>query len=324
MYRFAKIAALAAMTSLVTACGGGSGSVQSLPQTNHAPAIPAPPPAVSSGTVTQGAFVRINDDGSVVQYFPTRKEASSRFHTTTSQPHPSARSLVYGGGPIQPNSKVYVVFWGKLWSTTGDPDHVAAYLKSFLGGLNGSQWTSTMTQYYGPAGTYINNDTAFAGSYVDTAHQPRLHPTDAQIAAEAKIAAAHFKDYSVNASYVVAMPHGHNPSAFGVQYCAYHNAESSTGGVIAFTNLPYMPDAGQNCGAGSVNSPGTDDGVSIVEGHEQAETETDPQPTSGWYNTSYGEIGDECAWQNLQNTQFSTGTFPTQPLWSNSNNACVQ
>ena len=172
-------------------------------------------------------------------------------------------------------------------------------------------------------GTYINNDTTLAGQYVDTAHQPPLHPTDGQIQAEAAVAAAHFGDYSVNASYVVVMPHGHNPTAFGNQYCAYHNVQIQHGSPIAWTNLPYMPDAGANCGAGSVNSPGTLDGVSIVEGHEQGETETDPQPTSGWYGP-LGEIGDECAWQGLQNTSFSTGTFPTQPLWSNSAGGCVQ
>jgi serine protease len=305
---------------MLAACGGGnSGTIPS--QTQSLPAHTNSMQSVHS-TAGTGTFVRVNDDGSVVHYFPTRQEMA-RVGQPGLRP-PSAQSLVYGGGPIQNHPKVYVVFWGSLWNNGGDPQHTRPVLKKFLGGLNGSQWTSTMTQYYGPVGTYINNTTALAGTYVDTAHQPPTTPSDSQIAAEALVAAAHFHNYTKNASYVVAMPHGHNPSGFGTQYCAYHNDESGPGGIIAYTNLPYMPDAGFSCGAGSVNSPGTDDGVSIVEGHEQAETETDPQPVTGWYNNSYGEIGDECAWQNLQNTMFSTGTFPTQPLWSNSNNACVQ
>ncbi|MBV8490089.1 MAG: hypothetical protein JO199_06105, partial [Candidatus Eremiobacteraeota bacterium] len=41
------------------------------------------------------------------------------------------------------------------------------------------------------------------------------------------------------------------------------------------------------------------------------------------------EIGDKCAWTNLQNTQFGgttlgTNEFPTQPLWSNAISGCTQ
>ncbi len=56
----------------------------------------------------------------------------------------------------------------------------------------------------------------------------------------------------------------------------------------------------RNCGANFISPPkdesGADEGVTIVEGHEYAESVTDPNPPSGWYNNSYGEIGDICAW----------------------------
>jgi hypothetical protein len=84
-----------------------------------------------------------------------------------------------------------------------------------------------------------------------------------------------------------------------------------------------MPDAGQTCGAGSVNHPGTRDGVTIFAGHEVAETETDPEFT-GWYGAYQFEIADFCEFVNLQNTKFGKRSFPTQPLWSNRDNACVQ
>jgi hypothetical protein len=119
------------------------------------------------------------------------------------------------------------------------------------------------------------------------------------------------------------MPTGIKPSGFGTQYCAYHSSTSAGGSTIAWTNLPYMPDAGSSCGAGSVNSPGTLDGVTIVGGHEEGETETDPQPNSGWLDSSGAENGDKCAWVSLMNNP-NAGGYPTQPLWSNSNNACVQ
>jgi len=94
----------------------------------------------------------------------------------------------------------------------------------------------------------------------------------------------------------------------------------SGGTTVAFTNLPYLPDAGTSCGANSVSGPL--DGVSIVGGHEQAETETDPQ-LSAWYDSSGNEIGDKCAWINL-GVNPAAGGFPTQPLWSNAVKGCVQ
>ncbi len=81
-----------------------------------------------------------------------------------------------------------------------------------------------------------------------------------------------------------------------------------------------MPDAGSSCGQGSVNTPGTIDGVSIVAGHEQGEVEGDPFPSTGWTDASGAEIGDKCAWTGLQNNP-NAGGFPTQPLWSNASNA---
>ena len=41
--------------------------------------------------------------------------------------------------------------------------------------------------------------------------------------------------------------------------------------------------------------------------------------------TNGQEIGDVCAWNNLQSTTLASGeAFATQPLWSNQANACVQ
>lgn len=72
-----------------------------------------------------------------------------------------------------------------------------------------------------------------------------------------------------------------------------------------------------------MNSPGTLDGVSIVGGHEQAETETDPQPDTGWLDASGSENGDKCAWTDLIDNS-NAGGYPTQPLWSNASSSCVQ
>ncbi|HEY4439584.1 MAG TPA: hypothetical protein VGN14_03970, partial [Candidatus Elarobacter sp.] len=125
-------------------------------------------------------------------------------------------------------------------------------------------------------------------------------------------------------AYVVVTPHNVTTPGFMVQFCAYHSTTAAANGAtIAWTALPYMPDAGTSCGQGSVNTPGTLDGVTIVAGHEQGETETDPQPSTGWVDASGSENGDKCAWTGLANNA-NAGGYPTQPLWSNATASCVQ
>ncbi len=117
------------------------------------------------------------------------------------------------------------------------------------------------------------------GSYIDTSSSPPSAPTQSQLVAEATKAAAHYGNYTINAGYVVALPHGIEPSGFGSQYCATHSSTVTSSGTIIYTNLPYIPDAGAACGADSVNSPGILDGVTIIAGAEQADVETDPTGT---------------------------------------------
>ncbi len=225
-------------------------------------------------------------------------------------------NLINHGGPVETAPAVWVVYWG--W--TSDPSGEQARVNSFLTDVGGSSWLSTVHQYSGAGYT----GTLLHGTWSDSASVP-AHPTDSQIQSEAAKAAGHFATgASDNVEIVVATPTGHSERGFGTQWCAYHGAVSSDRN-ITYTYLPYMTDAGASCGENSVNggSAGLLDGVSIVEGHELAETITDPL-LNAWYDSSGSEIGDKCAWINLQNTSMGGGSFPTQPLWSNSAGGCVQ
>jgi hypothetical protein len=241
----------------------------------------------------------------------------------------NTNNIPYNGGAIQTDPKIYIVFWGN-WSGAGDPDGVQTYLTNFVGAIGGSAWLNDVTQYTQSDGSHVGNTAgSLAGTWNDKSTPPDLSGSNYQtlIAAEAIDAAVHFGDVSSNASYVIALPSGTQVNGFSSDYCGWHSDTSYNGATISYTNLPYLPDAGSNCGAGSVTSPGTLDGVSIVEGHEQAETETDPQPPSGWYDSSdpaATEIADKCAWTNLQDTKFTGASYPTQPLWSNATSSCTQ
>jgi hypothetical protein len=263
----------------------------------------------------------------------------------------SSTNLSYHGGAggvgaeIAP--KVYVVYWGSGWAT--DPSGEAPYLDNFLAGLGSSEsWSRSTTQYCqgisagsancSAAGAQLITQPAsvFSASsnvWIDPSSAPS-RPRQRDLASEAVRAAAHFGNTNqaanANVQYVIATAHGRSSSGFGTQYCAWHSSVGSAYGNIAYTNLPYITDAGASCGQSFVNSgtAGVLDGVSIVEGHEYAETVTDQYPSSGWLDGSGAENGDKCAW--ISSGQGASGNitlngkvFAVQSLWSNATSNCV-
>lgn len=240
-----------------------------------------------------------------------------------------------GGIGVETAPHVYVVFWGSQWSN--DPSSEADILQRFLNGVGGSSWLRSVTQYcQGVAtGTYFCNGQGTAASagivvsfWSDNGSAAPSQPAQADLAAEAVKAANHFGNTTasnnLSAQYVIATAHNNNSSGFGTQYCAYHSSTSSAYGNIAYTNLPYITDGGASCGA-NYNGLGPTAGITIVEGHELAETITDQFPNGGWLDRNNGENGDKCAWISsgqgaTATTTLSTGTFPVQSLWSNAFN----
>jgi hypothetical protein len=265
--------------------------------------------------------------------------------------HPNARpggggnagtnNLSYHGGiggvGVEPNPKVYLVLWGSQWSN--DPSGEAAILEQFYKGVGGSSWLNSVTQYCqgvssgtttcGKSGTHAEStNLVFANVWADNSSAAPSKPRQSQLAAEAVKAAGHFGNTSAssNASvqYVIATSTGNSSSGFKSSYCAYHSSTTSTYGNVAYTNLPYMTDAGASCGA-NFNGLGAKAGITIVGGHELAETITDQFPNGGWLDSGGEENGDKCAWISSgqgasANTLLSTGTFPVQSLWSNAFN----
>ena len=262
----------------------------------------------------------------------------------------TSSNLYYHGGTadgsagtvgVETAPTIYLVFWGSQWNNN-DPSGEAAILESFFTGVGGSSWLNSVTQYcQGVAsGTYFcsgsgtaagNKAGMFAGYWFDNTSAAPTRPKQSDLANEALNAASHFGNTGVgnNASvqYVIATATGNNSSGFGTQYCAYHSSTSSSlTGDVAYTNLPYITDAGSSCGA-NFNGLGPNAGISIVEGHELAETVTDQFPSSGWLDSGGSENGDKCAWISsgqgaAADVTFPNGsTFPVQSLWSNAFNS---
>ena len=250
-----------------------------------------------------------------------------------------------GGIGVETAPRVYLVLWGSQWAS--DPSGEASILNSLYANVGGSNWNSSVTQYCqgvaigtatcGASGTHVTNPAGMlTGTWSDKSVAAARHPTQSQLAAEAVKAASHFGNTTAasNASvqYVVATPHGYSSSGFGTQYCAWHSSTSSTYGNIAYSNLPYITDAGASCGA-NFNRLGANAGITIVAGHELAETETDQFPSSGWIDNAGAENGDKCAWISSGQgaaaiEALGSAVLPMQSLWSNAFNGdaggCVQ
>lgn len=268
---------------------------------------------------------------------------------------------VSGVGVTTGKELVYLVFWGSQWGTkgangqgyatfSGDARGVAPDLQAFFTGLGSSvdKWSGVMTQYC--QGVAVGATTcpstarhvafpsggALAGVWEDTSGPSPAQSTGHQLAVEAEKAAAHFGKTTTasnrNAQYVILSPTGTNPDNYKRQgFCAWHDYSGDrtldgggavSGPLIAFTNMPYVPDVGATCGAGLVNPGNNLDGVTIVDGHEYAETITDQFPAGGWTANNGEENGDLCAWRTsgsgrVQDITLPTGTFAVQGTWSN-------
>ncbi|MBV8148776.1 MAG: hypothetical protein JO092_06775 [Candidatus Eremiobacteraeota bacterium] len=266
--------------------------------------------------------------------FPRRGEAA-----LIVRPHTQA-NLTYHGGPVQTTPAIYLIFWGfsnPPWTdSTHDPDGMASYLYNFLSDLDCSSWINTVTQYSEYSTTPITNPCSdwVKAVYVDSSLPPNPY-TLKGVYTEVYDVAESNGVLNFNSNFILVTPTGYAENDAST-FCAYHDYFTYSGNYQPFALVPYVPDAGPACGVGSVNNPGTLDGVSINAGHEQAETETDPL-VNAWYDSSetahycsgadasaYCEIGDKCSWTDLQNSPVTGGTFPTQPLWSNEARACVQ
>jgi hypothetical protein len=247
-------------------------------------------------------------------------------------------NLTYHGGVggigVETAPVVYLVFWGSQWSN--DPSSEAGTLQGFIGAASGSAWLGSVTQYCqgvasgtvncGSAGQHPSGAVTIGGVFNDNSASAPHSPTQSQLASEAIKAAHQFGSAISNlktVQFVIATSHGNNSSGFGSQYCAYHSSVSTSAGYLAYTNLPYITDAGASCGA-NFNDLGANAGITIVEGHEMAETMTDQFPNGGWLDGQGEENGDKCAWITKDNPGASAigpGNYPVQSLWSNLANA---
>lgn len=313
----------------------GQGCVRSAPSNPHAmPLVGVTPPAID-----------------ICMTLPTCPPG-----VAAGQPMPV--NMAYFGGDVQVTPKIYLIFWGwgepnafdhtVVGNPASDPDGTGALMTRFVAAIGGTTWGDVSAQYYqsnsnGNYSTVGNPKQELAGVWHDNTNpiHDNLAPID--LAREAARAVQYFHATNlINSNFVIATPQKFNEAGFNQsQYCAWHDFTTPAGypGVqqgIAFTNMPYVLNAGGGCGEDFVNPAptGNVDGVTIVLGHEIAETLTDPGAESStglvqngaWFDYQGWEIGDKCAWvgdgEQVPGAPFNMigndgRAYPVQTLWSN-------
>ncbi|MDE2237693.1 MAG: hypothetical protein KGK30_07370, partial [Elusimicrobia bacterium] len=232
-------------------------------------------------------------------------------------------ALQYYGGPMLSNVKIQLVYWNKD----------VAYqdrLPGFYSAITQSPYFDWLLEY-DTKGAAIGHG-QLTGSYVDNAAIPQsAQIEDADIQAElAKlIAKGAVPQPDKNTLYMMYFPPGLNIDLQGQGscqvFCAYHSTFVDNGATVAYG---VLPDQGGSCAGGCGGDADQFNNETSVSSHEMIEAVTDPdvglvtgstpQSPMGWYDTTYGEIGDVC-----NAIQGKVGAYTVQREWSNARGLCV-
>jgi len=225
-------------------------------------------------------------------------------------------NLIDNGGKVLPTSHTYAIFWGNpsAWS----PD-VESGLGTFFGGLNGSSFLNTGTQYM--RGARIGS--VYEGAKVDTSAPPRKVQPSTLGAEVAKLFGTSIDPSGIYFVFTSNFPKGGN-------FCAWHSFTSVHGVATA---VAYMPNTSgiAGCDPGNLYGLSGSEGLrslANVTSHEFMEAITDALPGTGtfaWIDASGSEIGDKCAWIFASPVTLKNGSqWQLQEEWSNAVSGCVQ
>jgi hypothetical protein len=227
------------------------------------------------------------------------------------RPHP----LKYGGGPVEHNPDIRVIYWGPKWLQS-KTNPIKAAVARFFRRLPGSNYQNITAQYWDKTGK-VGLDPKLVATYVDGTSPTGL-VTRVQVAYEIrKIARLKGWPLGVNQQYVVLGEQGARTDDTSDHDCGYHTFSPNRGKPYPFAFLPY--EGNNNCagtGKASVVTLTTD-----ALSHETAETMTDPLLTA-WKTDQGVEIADVC---NAVNGTLGTKgvTTSVKGLWNLSGHTCT-
>jgi hypothetical protein len=225
-------------------------------------------------------------------------------------PHQGNPQLVYHSGPVLTGgAAVTSIFWGTSWSS--NPGDKISGLDSFYGGVGGTKYAGTNTEYTDSGGTHVSSKVSYGGHLFDSSAAPSRAPSTSQVLAVVQNNITH------------PVPNGYYPvysdqPRGNAGYCAWHSWGTVQGVLVQF-GFFFKLDGDAGCDpsdTSGLHSEGLS-ALANVSGHELSETLTDPNGNA-WYDTSGEENADKCAWHFSGKLASFGGTqWKIQGNWSN-------
>ena len=246
--------------------------------------------------------------------------------------------VLYYGGPVISNVRVYAVFWGS--SVDADVQHK-------IGGFYAATVNSTHMDWLSEYNTDIKavdgrpgtNQSFGRGSFgreitiIPTHTSKNLDDKDIQAEIDLQVANNVLPTPDGNTLFMIHFPPSVNITIEGMtscqNFCAYHYGfKSQTLGNVFYGVIPDFKTGACsfNCGF----SQEAFDSTTIISSHELLEAMTDPFPTPGsnpaypqaWNTTSGDEIGDLCAVSSTP-LKVQNMTYLLQKEYSNAAGSCA-
>jgi hypothetical protein len=225
---------------------------------------------------------------------------------------PASAQLTYRNGPLITNVAVFTVFWGAKWGTTTTSTTLMSNLNKFFQAILVSPAIDQLGEY-SVAGKSIGHG-SFIGTKVISAQAPVGSVTNSVIRTRLKawINAKTVPKNTKSTLYFIYLDPGIVSIMGGSRscqnYCGYHDNTGS----IYYAVMPYPTCEGCLGGMAAFEA------LTGTSSHELSEAITDPEPGSGWYDDTNGEIGDICAWNFKK-----VAGYAVQLEWSNKEGRCV-
>jgi Phosphate-induced protein 1 conserved region len=225
--------------------------------------------------------------------------------------------ITYHNGPVLGTPHVFLIWYGN-WNQTNGSDTPAGQtiVRDFLFGLNNSPYYQINHSYGTPTGSVNLSSLEYTDNY---SHGSRLSDSAIQTIVSGAIASGKLGTADTTGLYfVLTSSDVSERSGFCSKYCGWHTAGTISGTNIKYSFVGNAHRCLSACAAQTVGPNGNAgvDGMVSVIAHELEETNTDPNPISGWADSNGAENGDKCAWtfganpQGPVNAQYNM-TLPT-------------
>jgi hypothetical protein len=285
-----------AFLACLSACGASPQTADYEESTDRQASVPATPPHGGSFRIPSAAA-------------PGAGSAAAPIITPEFVAGACSEQVTLHGTPgtVIPQAKIQFAYWGSYWTGTGQSERTA-YDQAWSDLGNNPAFYGRLAEYSTKEQT-IGTGTWIGSTLADGSLASGVTITEAQIQQElaAELAAGTVAQNVDGRIYVVMLPPGVTSQLDYKNNFAGHHSEfvnPAGGGLpIVYAVITYNPDKGYN-----------DPLIS----HEISESITDPDLSSGWYDSSGAEIGDLCRFNYA-----TLDSYTIEEIWSDAACACV-